>query len=140
MSKIIKYQQGDVVFITGNRQLKEVDSNLEYQASWGGNTKSKGRSNHSSNDDSSCVVAFGEVTGHKHQFNMNDQLPNSIVKTFGSQRQNGFDIPEFVKITGSPATITHEEHNPLTIPEGTYTVNIVNEWDHISGIRRTVAD
>jgi hypothetical protein len=38
------------------------------------------------------------------------------------------------------ATMFHEEHQPITVPPGTYVVRIVREYDHFSEEARYVAD
>lgn len=40
----------------------------------------------------------------------------------------------------SESVLTHQEHKAITIPEGTYTVRIVKEYDHFSEEARNVAD
>ena len=37
-------------------------------------------------------------------------------------------------------TVTHEEHNPVTIPPGVYRVRKVREYDHFAEEARAVAD
>ena len=37
-------------------------------------------------------------------------------------------------------TLTHEEHDPIDVPPGKYLVRIVQEFDHIAGRTRYVAD
>lgn len=71
------------------------------------------------------VLAYGEATGHKHEFK------NDGVTVF-SWGQNGFIKAD------EPSDLIHDEHDTITIPEGTYRVVRQREYDgnHI----RTIAD
>ena len=86
------------------------------------------------------IVAHGEATGHTHSFRMSQQTSNVAITAYGGIKTRVGDVPEFIKITGSPAVIKHEEHNALTIPVGHYRVGIVREFDHIAGRTRYVVD
>ena len=151
MKVICKHQQGDVV-------LKEVGSQaLEYRLRRKGDN-GKGlvykpsivTSNSSIN--SKVVLALGEATGHSHSIDMSSLLPNVQITTYttkdryrwrgfgGETEQNLGEVPDFIKIEGSEVKLQHEEHNTLTIPPGTYEVNIVREMDHLNNIIREVAD
>jgi len=73
------------------------------------------------------IVAFGEVTGHKHQI-------------FGGS-------VEVLKILGhlyitakEEFKIKHEEHNMQVIPAGNYRVDITQETDPFTALKRQVAD
>ena len=92
------------------------------------------------NSDNVLTVAHGEATGHTHSFRMSQQVPDVAITAFGGTKTRVGDVPEFIKITGSPAVIKHEEHNALTIPVGHYRVGIVREFDHIAGRTRYVVD
>ena len=60
--------------------------------------------------------------------------------SFGQTSTSVGLIPEFINITGGSATIKHEEHAALTIPQGHYKVNIVREYDHMLRRARLVID
>lgn len=66
------------------------------------------------------VLAYGEVTGHKHQF----KDDNTIVFTDEEGRQ-------FVQVVDEESELKHEEHENLSIPKGNYEVVIQKEFDPI---------
>ena len=142
-----KYQQGDVLFVEvpegkwdfkqdGNKEVMIPSKNKDqpYQ-SYGHKRESQ-----STKDVDVITVAHGEATGHTHSFRMSQQTPGVAITAYGGTRTRVGDVPEFIKITGSPAVIKHEEHNALTIPVGHYRVGIVREFDHIAGRTRYVVD
>ena len=126
-----KYQQGDVVMF-------KVDEKY-----FSDNTK-KGeeyKSHYKGGKDQHAIVAFGEVTGHKHQVNMKDMAEEAgVTLSMGYNRVAGVDVPDGFTVFDAPVTITHEEHNPIELPTGYYIVKIVREFDHIAGRSRYVAD
>ena len=129
--KMEKYQQGDVVmFKVDEEYFKDhTRAGKENQAAYGGG------------EDTHAIVAFGEVTGHKHQVNMKDMIEEAgVTLSMGYNQQAGVDVPEGFQVHEAPVTITHEEHNPLDVPPGKYVVRIVREFDHIAGRSRYVAD
>ena len=69
------------------------------------------------------VLAYGEHTGHKH-----------AVTVDVYEREDG--LCEF---TG-PTPLTHEEHGPITIPDGKWVSGQVQEFDHLDNQLRTVQD
>ena len=126
-----KYQQGDVVMFKVDAEYFKDHSknNPEYKAGYNGGF------------DTHAIVAFGEVTGHKHQVNMKDMAKEAgVTLSMGYNRQAGVDVPEGFQVHEAPVTITHEEHDPIELPPGDYMVRIVREFDHIAGRSRYVAD
>lgn len=67
-------------------------------------------------EDGLNVLAYGEVTGHKHAFN------EKHVKLYSN------DNKLFLVIEGKPATLYHEEHDPITFAPGIYEVRRQREW------------
>ena len=142
-----KYQQGDVLFVEvpegkwdfqkdGNKEVMvPMKDKHEPYKSYGRKTESQ-----STKNVDVITVAHGEATGHTHSFRMSQQVPDVAITAFGGTRTRVGDVPEFIKITGNPAVIKHEEHNALTIPTGHYRVSIVREFDHIAGTTRYVMD
>ena len=142
-----KYQQGDVLFVEvpegkwdfqkdGNKEVMiPMKDKHEPYRSYGHKKESQ-----STKDVDVITVAHGEATGHTHSFRMSQQTPGVAITAYGGTRTRVGDVPEFIKITGSPAVIKHEEHNALTIPVGHYRVGIVREFDHIAGTTRYVVD
>lgn len=68
------------------------------------------------------VFMDGEVTGHSHHTFDEVEFKDETVKS-----KNGF-------------TVTHEEHKPLTLPEGEMKVGQVVEYDPYANEIRRVAD
>ena len=149
-----KYQQGDVLFIS---RENEQESNVKNTGQFNPLTKrehkmmivnglNRPRRKLEENDyvnsvaNGSLTVAHGEVTGHSHRFDMSSHLPGIEITSFGKISTSVGDTPEFVDIVGGPATITHEEHDALTIPQGTYQIRIVREFDHLAGTVNWVVD
>ena len=142
-----KYQQGDVLFVEvtkgkwdfkqdGNKEVMIPSKTIDQPyRSYGHKRESQ-----STKDVDVITVAHGEATGHTHSFRMSQQASNVAITAYGGTKTRVGDVPEFIKITGSPAVIKHEEHNALTIPVGHYRVGIVREFDHIAGTTRYVVD
>ncbi len=144
---MIKYQQGDVVFktIDADKWVIEERTTGKVMAREDGgrffNEKETQQVNSDwNNKDNVMTVAHGEATGHSHSFNMVDHDPGIGVTAFGYYSTRVGSVPKYVHIEGGSATIKHEEHNPLTIPQGHYKVRIVREFDHISHTTRSVMD
>ena len=146
---MVKYQQGDVLFIEvteGRWSIKENDLgkamvlNSEPTSQFRQKNETDAVNSDWNKKDNSLTVAHGEVTGHSHRFNMADHNPGIAITAFGGITTRVGPVPEYINIEGGDATIKHEEHNPLTIPAGHYKVSIVREWDHIAGRSRLVVD
>ena len=126
-----KYQQGDVVMFKVDEKYfsDNTKKGEEYKSHYTG-----GKNQH-------AIVAFGEVTGHKHQVNMANMLKEAgVTLDMGYNQQAGVDVPEGFVVHNEAVTITHEEHKPVELPPGYYMVRIVQEFDHIAGRSRYVAD
>ena len=126
-----KYQQGDVVmFQVDDKYFSDNTKNgKEYTSGDNGGF------------DTHAIVAFGEVTGHKHQVNMKDMAKEAgVTLSMGYNQKAGIDVPEGFQVHEAPVTMTHEEHAPIELPPGYYMVRIVREFDHIAGRSRYVAD
>ena len=129
--KYSKYQQGDVVMFQVDKETfdKNTRSSNEYKTAY--NTQSH----------NNAVLAFGEVTGHKHQIHMKEMLDAAeVTLSMGYNSNAGEDVPEGFCVENETVTLTHEEHKPVDIPPGYYLVRIVREMDHITGRARYVAD
>ena len=126
-----KYQQGDVVMLkVDDDYFKDnVRNGEECTSSY--NTQSH----------NNPVLAFGEVTGHKHQIHMKDMLDKAEVTLhMGYRGEAGVDVPQAFEVCEETVVLTHEEHKPIELPPGKYIVKIVREFDHIAGRSRYVAD
>jgi hypothetical protein len=71
-----------------------------------------------------AILAEGESTGHFHE------VHGSGVAFYDD---GVLEAPQ-------GATVTHQEHAPVTIPPGTYGRSIVQEYDHFKEEARNVAD
>ena len=127
--KYKKYQQGDVVMFQVDDETFKKSHNNEKPIHYFGKTPTH------------AILAFGEVTGHKHQVNMAEMVKEAGVSLhMGFHRTAGEDVPEAFEVHDETVTLKHEEHNPIDIPPGKYIVRIVREFDHIAGRSRYVAD
>lgn len=71
------------------------------------------------------VLAEGEVTGHRHR------ISEGKAELY---RQDKFLL---LKVLSETSTLTHEEHKPIKIPQGTWMVQIQREyqpeaWQYVS--------
>ena len=76
----------------------------------------------------SLILAEGEATGHKHQ------VTQGLAELFET------GSTKYLKVLSDEATITHEEHKPITLPKGTYRIGVVKEFDHFTEEARQVRD
>ena len=130
-----KYQQGDVVM------LKVDDDYFKDNVRSGMKANSEEAVSYNTQSHNNPVLAFGEVTGHKHQIHMKDMLDKAEVTLhMGYNREAGIDVPEAFEVCKETVVLTHEEHKPIELPPGKYIVKIVREFDHIAGRSRYVAD
>ena len=127
-----KYQQGDVLLVAVTKRV-ESDIRSECKIETGGDKDGK------------VILALGEATGHHHRFELNKLDPGVTVSTV-QERYGGYggrrhrDSLTYYLVEGGPATLYHEEHNPLTVPPGLYRRTIIREYDHISNSFRKVWD
>jgi len=77
------------------------------------------------------VLRKGEVTGHKHL--LVADRPETKLRI--AKDKNGY----YIEIEGGTATITHEEHKPITLNPGFYFVGVQREYDP-ERYRREVKD
>ena len=59
------------------------------------------------------TVALGEITGHHHSFQKQDQ-----VLLYKKPEE---DLPSLA-IVEAPSTLTHQEHKPITFQKGVYKI------------------
>lgn len=83
-------------------------------------------------DKRGVVLAEGEISGHYH----------AIEKTNGVQLMEAPDRIRYLVVGGArkSASLTHQEHKPVSIPPGTYRLGIVREKDWFSEMVRPVID
>ena len=75
---------------------------------------------------SHLTLAEGEVTGHSHRI------------TTGNAELYEKDATIYLKVLSETATLTHEEHKAIKIPQGNWMVNIQREYEPMGW--RYVAD
>ena len=63
------------------------------------------------------VLAEGEMTGHKHQITVGDATLYEHEGTL------------FLKVESDTATLTHEEHKPIVLPQGEFEIKIQREYE-----------
>jgi len=84
------------------------------------------------------VIAEGEVTGHTHGFDIEEDGGPEI--TFFTQREysgrRGSTERQYIRVVGGTATLTHDEHGEIEFPEGTYEVLFQTEYEPKVGQRR----
>ena len=74
------------------------------------------------------TLAKGEVTGHHHTI------------TEGEAELYDHEGTLFLRVNSEQATLTHQEHKPITLPKGDFIVRRVREYDHFSEEARRVRD
>lgn len=74
-----------------------------------------------------CVLAEGEVTGHAHRVEDDEA---ELVEIGG----------RMLLVLERAATVTHEEHKPVTLEPGVWEIGRVQEYDYLSQMTRNVAD
>ena len=77
---------------------------------------------------SGLVLAEGETTGHAHR----------VTRGQAKMLRDGERI--FLRVLSGDATVTHEEHGPITLPRGDYEVKRVREYDHFAEAARVIGD
>ena len=136
---MIKYQQGDVL-------IRRLESPIKgkKQKQYGEGAVSLEDKSDRWVQDNRTVIAEGEVTGHAHAFN-NTNNPDVTITLFKAEkiwgtRLEGSDTPNYIRIEGGDAVLTHEEHNALSIPPGEYEISQVREFDYLRNETRRVVD
>lgn len=96
-----QFRQGDVLV----KEIKMVPENLQKR--------------------DNCILAYGEVSGHKHQVLEHGELyDSSDGRTFLIMKEEG--------------TLTHEEHKSHKLKKGLYEVVIQREVDLVGKVRQVM--
>lgn len=74
------------------------------------------------------VVAYGEVTGHKHQLDDAEVYETNI------------EDATFVSVKGEGSNVNHEEHDTFVLPTGDFVTGIVREKNHVQDTIERVRD
>jgi hypothetical protein len=72
------------------------------------------------------VLAHGEVTGHRH----------AITDPRAELLSSRDDL--FLRVLGSAVVLTHQEHDPIAVPPGSYQV--IRQREYAPAAPRSVAD
>lgn len=85
------------------------------------------------------VLAYGEVTGHKHEV-VPIETDNAIIGENKAAELFRLDDSGtlYLRVNASTARLQHEEHGPIIFKQGLYKINIQQEYTP-SGFR-SVAD
>ena len=140
--KYVKYQQGDVLMLRINDNKKMMESFVAFKG------KSNSHSRKNPSESSVATLALGEATGHHHSIDvMHEENKDVEITThfnhwgWNNRNNQGLGrVPEYFEVSGSEATIKHQEHEPITLPSGIYRVRIVKEYDPFSNTVSGVAD
>jgi hypothetical protein len=62
------------------------------------------------------ILAAGEATGHHHR------IRDRHAREFRGTARSNTRGRRFVRVSHRGATITHEEHDPIKVPEGMYEI------------------
>ena len=74
------------------------------------------------------TLAVGEATGHHHTITEGDAV---------LYEDNGI---LYLHVESDSATLTHQEHKPITIEKGDYEIGIVREYLHFEEEAKKVVD
>lgn len=74
------------------------------------------------------TLAKGEKTSHHHTITEGEA---ELYEELGVL---------FLRVLSGNATLTHQEHLPIELPQGDYQIGIVQEYDHFAEEARRVAD
>ena len=144
----LAYQQGDVLIykVNDEGESKEAFYKKYGYANEDQNNGVAGYEQRQGN--TPTVLALGEVTGHSHQFadTSFDDITGYFYKRYnydhnlGSSKYIGDQEAAAFCVHADSLTLTHEEHAPIDIEKGNYTVRIVREFDHMTQDTRRVWD
>ena len=74
------------------------------------------------------TLAVGEATGHHHT------ITEGEAELY---EENGI---LYLRVLSEKATLTHQEHKVVEIPQGDWEIGIVREYDHFSEESKSVRD
>lgn len=78
------------------------------------------------------VLALGEATGHSHILTPN---AGAIIESL-----KGYNEVVYFRVRKGTATLKHQEHHTISIPEGTYEIHREREWDYFENDMKKVVD
>ena len=87
--------------------------------------------------DNKYTLAFGETTGHHHDIIGDVKIFKQEGEHKGTLVGEGNGLL-CIEVGEQGATLTHQEHDHLEIPAGTYEVVMQREYDVVEGIRQVL--
>lgn len=73
-------------------------------------------------DNKVAILAYGEVTGHKHK------VIDGEVNFFTIGDSQNMFAPKYLEVLSETALVVHEEHTPIALIKGVYEVSIQREY------------
>jgi hypothetical protein len=73
------------------------------------------------------IVAYGEVTGHKH-----------VIRPVRGGVSFFNDNGQVLCSVSQEAVLVHEEHKPIMLSKGEYKVSVQREFDIVEGVRQVL--
>ena len=73
-------------------------------------------------DNNEAVLAYGEVTGHRHR------ILKGQVNFFTIGDSVNMFSPKYLEVLSDIATIVHEEHTTIPLVKGLYEISIQKEY------------
>ena len=137
----MKIQQGDVLLTAispAEFAKAQKEKNVERTGWYSNDTRN------------TATIALGEATGHHHS--ITDGLGSAETfqtpyRSYLNQEDIGTLKSNYLKVNNhknhkeyNNVVMTHQEHNPVTIPPGYYKISLVREFDHMSQLSRLVVD
>ena len=99
--------------------------------------KAKPRNPINVDPDRAVVLARGEITGHRHRFTGDSGVVMFRDDAMARDIESALYVGHVIIPEGG-ATLTHEEHDTIDLPAGTYRVRRQREWT--AAASRLVAD
>lgn len=86
-------------------------------------------------------LAVGEVSGHAHRFEAPELVTLFATPDADTKRTPADVGVRYIQVLGDqPILLLHEEHNPVAVPPGVYSLRFPFEWDYEREESRQVAD
>ena len=80
------------------------------------------------------TLAEGEATGHHHTFT------KGTVQVYTAPAKSGNGVVKYFEVKSKEATLNHQEHGPMTIKQGVYSLGIEREYSPVDKVIRQVLD
>lgn len=73
-------------------------------------------------DKGEAVLAYGEVTGHRHR------IAEGEVNFFSVGDSQNMFSPKYLEVVSDKAVVVHEEHTEIPLVKGLYEITIQREY------------